>query len=251
MKKTVFMAILFLILSSCSSTQESIELGHRANPEKTGPGTLTIKSTVYQIVDRQHKVNKGYGLYSYLVLRGPTEKSVLVLEEFFKTTINSDEREIKIENLNAIIIPVTDAVQVQKAIKHARTMPNATAKAIAYKFYDYGYAEWLYSAVCQIENTETVKKACGNLTDRGPYLFTTTKPIINESPTNQKLLVVSFTDTHLGAIPEVIAAYKRQISRQDFTDRKALDTWRLDALNILLSSADLVPLVKKAFAGEF
>lgn len=252
MKKIASLITMFLLLTGCGSIQKNGDLGHRREVEIATSGRQVIKSSVYQTINRENTEEKGYGLYSYLLLRRGTEKNVLVLEELFKTTTSTEEREIKPENLNLVVIPVKDTVQIEDVMENARMNPKATAKEIARELYDYGYAEWLYSTVCQqVDSAIAVKEACGDVADGGPYLFTTTEPLRNDIPTGQKVLVVNFSKTHPGAIPEVLAAYKRQITRQDFADRAELDNWRLDVLNMLLSSADLVPLVKKAFAGDF
>jgi hypothetical protein len=247
---TVILSFTLLLIVGCTTDGSKPDLESRGTNGSTDNGTK-IKSSVYQAFDKASDQPENFGLYSYLLLRGPTQNSYKVLVELFETTLSKDESIIKTENLNLILIPVRQESEVQKVLKNARTLPTATAKAIVHKFYDYGYSEWLYSIICQQGMKIEKQEACGEITDKGPLIVTVTKPITQKSIAGQRMLIVNLSKTHPSAIAEVLAAYKRQVTKMDFADRSEVDSWRLTLLNKLLSAADLAPQIKKAMAGEF
>jgi len=250
MRINIMLSFVLLLMAGCTIDGNAPDLEPRGANGTSGNGD-GIKSSVYQVFDQKSKQPESYGLYSYLLLRGPTQNSIEILNELFKTTLSKDESIIQTENLNLILIPVSMESEVQKVLKNARTLPAATAKAITYNFYDYGYSEWLYSITCQQNTISVNQEACGEITDKGPLIITVTKPITKQSTVVQNMLIVNLSKTHPSAIPEVLAAYKRQVTKKDFADRSEVDSWRLIVLNKLLSAADLAPQIKKVMAGEF
>lgn len=59
---------------------------------------------------------------------------------------------------------------------------------------------------------------------------------------------MDLSDVHERAFPEIIAAFRAQVKREDIGDRAKIDTLRLKLLSIVLTAADFVAPVQKATA---
>ena len=61
-------------------------------------------------------------------------------------------------------------------------------------------------------------------------------------------LFIDLSDVHERAFPEIIAAFKAQVKREDISDRAKIDTLRLKLQSIALTAADWLVPVQKATA---
>jgi hypothetical protein len=219
-------------------------------PTKGLPGLAgpEVRDSVYQPMDRASPPPAGYGLYTVLLARSPDRVTLRLLSELFTTTGSAAESAIPHANLNLITIPVKKASEATRMLASARNQPDAAASALMLQHYDFGEAALLMASVCQSEHGRKVSKACGSPLPDGPLLVTGVRPLQGLSASDQRLLVVNLGNTPPDAVREVLAAYRRQILRSDFTGPGELDGWRLWVLDHVLDAANLLPVIRKAYA---
>lgn len=82
----------------------------------------------------------------------------------------------------------------------------------------------------------------------GTLLVTTQRPLDGAAAPGERLLIVNLSTTPMDAVPEVVATYRRQVMRRDFDRRDELDGWRLQALSHLITAAQLLPGISRAYA---
>ncbi len=212
-------------------------------------GAIAVRDSVYLAVDRRGAPPKGYGLYSVLLARTADRNTLQVLSELFKTTGGAGEAALARENLNLITLPAKNATEAARLLAAARSQPGETAGAFLQKHYDHGQAALLMAGVCQPARGAAVMRACGGPSPEGPLLVSSVRPLDGSVAAGEPLLIVNLSTTPPEALREVLAAYRRQIQRADFSDRTELDSWRLLALNHVLDAARLLPGISKAYAA--
>ncbi|MDO9094109.1 MAG: hypothetical protein Q8R98_10920 [Rubrivivax sp.] len=207
-----------------------------------------VRDSVYRVIDRRSPPPAGYGLYTVVLVRSANRPSVQLLSELFATTSHAADAAMARQNLNLMTIPVKNAAEATPELATARQAPLPHASMVLNRFYDYGQAALLMASICRPERGEAVMKACGSVLPDGPLLVTALRPV-DASSVSQRLLVVNLGSAAPGAMPEVLAAYKRQLLRKDFADRAEIDGWRLVVLNGALNAAQLLPGISKAYAA--
>jgi hypothetical protein len=217
--------------------------------QPTEPARPEIRDSVYLPVDRTAPPPAGYGLYTVLVTRSANRNTARVLSILFNTSDSAGQAAIARQNLNLIVIPVKNVSPAAQVLAAARGQPDTTADEVMRKFYDFGAAAKMLASVCRPDRGAAVMKACGSQEPTGPLLVTTTqRPLSGIVAPNERMLIVNLSSTQPEAVPEVVAAYRRQILREDFNDQPAVEGWRLAALNTLLEAAHLLPGISKAYA---
>jgi hypothetical protein len=248
--RTAYAALLALVLVACETTAPTPGPTSRDPPTKGFPTTPNVRESVYMPVDRTVAPPAGYGLYTVVLTRTADRKTMRVLSELFTSTGSADAAAIARENLNLITIPVKSTTEAANALSSARNEPDAAATTVMQKLYDFDQAALLMSSVCRRDLGAAVMKVCGSASPDGPLLVTTLRPLDGLAAPSQRLLIVNLSTTPPEAVREVMAAYRRQILREDFADRTEMDGWRLRVLNHVLDAAQLLPGISKAYAGS-
>ncbi len=225
-------------------------VGADENPTKGFPSGQEVRDSVWLPVDRAGRPPAGYGLYTVLLSRSADRVTVKVLSELFTSTGSAAESAIRHENLNLITIPVKKAAEASRMLAGAHRQADVMATELMAAQYDFGEAALLMASVCQSAQTKKVLKACGSPLPDGPLLVTGLRPLDGKSAPDQRLLVVNLGATPPDAVREVLAAYRRQILRSDFTGPGELDSWRLWVLDHVLDAANLLPVIRKAYTAS-
>ena len=240
-----------LLLSAC----ELINPASRAAPGDDGPTKGLevgpgVRDSVYLPVDRASVPPPGYALYTVLLARKSDKVTLRMLSELFASTDGAGESALPRQNLNLIMLPVKKVGEAARLLSTARSQPDVTAATLMQKDYDFGQAALLMASLCQPMRGADVVKACGSQIPEGPLLVTSLKPLgeLTAAP-GERLLVVNLSRTQPDAAREVLAAYRRQILRAEFTHPVPLDWWRLWVLNHLLDAANLLPEIRKAYTA--
>ena len=210
----------------------------------------TVRDSVWLPVDRAARPPAGYGLYTVLLARSADRVTVKLLSELFTSTGSAAESAMPRENLNLITIPVKKAADATRMLAAARNQPDQMATALMATQYDFGEAALLMASVCESAQTRKISKACGSPLPDGPLLVTGLRPLDGKSAPDQQLLVVNLSETPPDAVREVLAAYRRQILRSDFSGPGELDSWRLWVLDHVLEAANLLPVIRKAYTTD-
>ncbi len=223
--------------------------GTDENPTKGFPTPGSeVRDSVWLPVDRAGKAPPGYGLYTVLLARSADRVTMKVLSELFTSTGSAAESAMRHENLNLITIPVKKAADATRMLDAAHHQSDAMAVELMANHYDFGEAALLMASVCQSTQTKKILKACGSPVPDGPLLVTGLRPLDGKSAPDQRLLVVNLGAAPPDAVREILAAYRRQILRSDFNGPGELDSWRLWVLDHVLDAANLLPVIRKAYA---
>jgi hypothetical protein len=207
----------------------------------------SILLSVYGFFDQQGTEEKGYGLYTYVLLtrgRGTDGRNAAFLRELLAGTRRTkDELAAVRHQLNIFYIPVQNRIQ---ALVIARSSVEAAAAIAAPGIYDYEKAEELLFRLC-MEARSSSPKLCASAWS-GPYLLSLPERVSASASLSPTRLLVDLSDIHQRAFGEFIRALKEQVMRPDFTDRQKIDTVRLALLDITLKTADWVNPIKEGIA---
>jgi hypothetical protein len=222
-----------------------------------------------------------YGLYSYVILIKNTDnddRSGKFLGHVYRSFLSTEDTAVPHARTNIFYIPSNKINKCLNTKELAKSQEQLTrdfekrTKSLEQLNHDLEklYSEKLmlllggyYAKNCYnyiISNkilndnicsspTEEIKAVCDGDLSRGPYIFTYAKPASNISRVLPPFLFMDLSDVHERAFPEIIAAFKAQVKRKDFSDRAKIDTLRLRVLSIALTAADWLVPVQKAMAN--
>lgn len=244
--RAMWAALLALALGACTLSSPPPPPPPVQPPTKGFPSD--VRESVYLPVERSTAAPPRYGLYTVILTRATNRNTAKLLSELFKTTGSAGEAAIARENLNLIMIPVNSASNASRALASARNEPDNAAATVMQRYYDFGQAALLLSRVCRPERGADVMRVCGSATPDGPLLVTSQHPLDGAVAPDERLLIVNLSMTPMEAVPEVVATYRKQVLRRDFDRRDELDGWRLQALSQLITVAQMLPGISKAYA---
>lgn len=220
-------------------------------PVKGLPSDSFVQDNVYLPIDRTGHAPSGYALYTVVLARSADPVTTRLLTELLRVTGGAAGSPIPRANLNLITLPVNKAGEAARLLLDARNKPAAVAADLMRTQYDFGEAELLMASVCHSADAK-IARACGSPLPTGPLLVTALKPLDGHAPPEPRLLVVNLGSTPPDAVPEVLKVYLRQIVTPDrkWDDPGAIDGWRLRLLDGMLEAANILPLIRKAYAAD-
>ena len=183
-----------------------------------------------------------YGLYSYVLFPAHSSRAELFLKDLFRSTPHIIHDLIDFRNLNVMYLPTrTDKNASLMSMTSNGTIPHVGP--FATQFYNYALARKILAQICAAPRGET-RRVCATDLSRGPYVFTHARPASSVSPVPLPFLFLDMSHVNVRAFGEFIASYKAQVKRSDYTDRVRVDTLHLRLLNIVLTAADWIDLVR-------
>jgi hypothetical protein len=212
-----------------------------------------ILETGYSLLKYLGGEEPGYGLYSYAILVNNDDRSAKFLGHVFgdgRGTIPPvEETAAPRSRTNIFYIPMINVTSDESLKELYRKKDDRSGFIAAYakKFYDYKMSRALLDHLCD-SPAEEISAACEGDLSRGPYIFAYAKPASKVTPVPPPFLFMDLSDVHERAFPEIIAAFKAQVKREDISDRAKIDTLRLKVLSIALTAADWLVPVQKALA---
>jgi hypothetical protein len=236
------------LLAGCMASSLRDDRPVVLTPRLRGPLGLVVDSVLLPTA-RREVPGDVYGLYTVLLARTADKRSQRVLAELLSSTVPAAEAALPAAQLNVITVPVKDGEAARRLTLNARAKPDERAQELLVAHYDFGQAALLATRLCRPDSGTAVMKACGSALPDGPLLVTSARPLGPNGWADQRLLVVNLGTTAPEAVPEVLAAYRRQVQQRDFAQRSELDSFRLSALNALLDAARLLPGLSKALTG--
>jgi hypothetical protein len=212
---------------------------------------LSVLETGYSFLKVIGGEKLGYGLYSYAILVNDSDRSAKFLSDVFGVGFNAippvEETAAPPSQKNTLYIPLkrNKAKEWSDGLK----LGNEASLRAAYakNFYDYKLSRALLDHLCD-SPAEDIRTACEGDLSRGPFIFAYAKPASKLSPVPPPFLFMDLSDVHERAFPEIIAAFKAQVKREDISDGERIHTLRLTLLNIALTAADWLVPVQKAVA---
>jgi hypothetical protein len=179
--------------------------------------------------------HQGYGLYTYMLIPFESRRGERLLEHLFATTGSRKTSELSPERLNLMLLPAKREHLMELLFgEDPPALSWFTSKA-----YDYALARDVLASICAKPAPE-IQGVCRGDLARGPYLFTYGEPASDLLPVPPPYLFVDLSGTHEAAFAEVLASYKAQVKKPDYTRIGWLEALRLDVLNYLLKAGDLV-----------
>lgn len=205
-----------------------------------GDNPKIIFDTVYAYLAAIGGETSGYGLYSYVLFAGNDTRSKAFLKELFRASTTARDAKIAKLNLNVVYLPTNK--KWNSAIDANNPEP-ATFLASAYNF---PLAKLVLAQFCTDPPSE-IRAMCSSDLSKGPYVFTYTKPVTNLSNIPPPFLVLDLSGIDEDAFAEFVAAYKQQVKRENYSDREALDTFRLTLIKIAVPASKIADKsIKKA-----
>lgn len=213
---------------------------------------VKILETGYSLLKGIGGEELGYGLYSYAILVNNNDRSAKFLDKVLKAIPAVEGTGTQSFQTNIFYIPLKatqDRLPLNFAgVKYELIMTYYTSgDDYAKYFYDYNMSRTLLSHLCDSPAQE-IKSVCEGDLSRGPYIFAYAKPASNVTPVPPPFLFMELSDVHERAFPEIIAAFKAQVKREDISDGARINTLRLKVLSITLTAADWLTPVQKALA---
>ena len=208
-----------------------------------------ILETGYFLLDDIGREEPGYGLYSYALVVNHGDRSAKFLSEVFSAIPPVEGLATQHSQINLLSIPLkkNKAEELRDMLDTNDSYLVDSSAAFAQDFYDYKLARTVLDHICD-PPAEGVKVVCEGDLSRGPYIFTYAQPASKLDPVPPPFLFMDLSDVNERAFPEIIAAFKAQVKREDINDQAKIDTLRLKVLSIVLAAADWQVPAQKAIA---
>jgi hypothetical protein len=204
-----------------------------------------ILDTGYERLREVGGEQKGYGLYSYVLIPAASQASAALLNEIFEVIPDIRSTGASPSQLNILYIPF----RYGKDADFARAQATRSNLSIIYldAFYDYQMARAILNNLCNPPAAKIVE-LCQSDLSRGPFIFTYAEPASKLAPIEPPYLLVDLREVHPRAFPEFVSAFQAQVKSEDVTGGARLHTLRLKILNMVLTAADWTTPVQKAVA---
>jgi hypothetical protein len=204
-----------------------------------------ILETGYARLGSVGEEKSGYGLYSYVLITSPSNKSVALLNEIFKVVPNVQNAGALPKNINILYIPFLK--EKENEFADAARSGNTLGARYAESFYNFQMARTILDHLCN-PPADVLSQLCAGDLSRGPFIFTYEKPASTFQPVQAPYLFVDLRDVHEHAFAEFVSAYQQQVKSEDVNSGERLNTLRLKFLNLALNAADFVKPVPEALA---
>jgi hypothetical protein len=214
-------------------------------PQAGIAGANRILDTGYERLREVGGEQKGYGLYSYVLIPAASPASAALLNEIFKVIPHIRSTGALPLQLNILHIPFQNG----KDADFAKARATSSTVGVTYldAFYDYPMARAILNNLCNPPATKIVK-LCHSDLSRGPFIFTYAEPASKLAPVAPPYLLVDLREVHPRAFAEFVSAFQAQVKSEDVNGGARLNTLRLKILNIVLTAADWTAPVPKAVA---
>src|SRR5262245_2113938 len=208
-------------------------------------GANRILDTGYERLREVGGEQKGYGLYSYVLIPAASPASAALLNEIFKVIPHIRSTGALPLQLNILHIPFQNG----KDADFAKARATSSTVGVTYldAFYDYPMARAILNNLCNPPATKIVR-LCRSDLSRGPFIFTYAEPASKLAPVAPPYLLVDLREVHPRAFAEFVSAFQAQVKSEDVNGGARLNTLRLKILNIVLTAADWTAPVPKAVA---
>lgn len=211
---------------------------------------LSILGTGYKALTKLGGEESGYGLYSYAIAPGRTERNAAFLRDILTVVAPVENTGPEKSKINILYIPVRPDKEKQfddlKTTIFGKNVDGA--KVDAASFYHQSMAINLLHRICASATGE-VSELCRSDISQGPFLFTYAKPVTALNSVPPPYLIVDLRPVHERAFPVFISKFMEQVKSPDFADGKRIHSFKLRLLSIVLTAADWIEPVEKAVAG--
>jgi DNA-binding beta-propeller fold protein YncE len=209
---------------------------------------IKILNTGYARLSTLGGEDSRYGLYSYAILPLDSSRAAAFMAEIFTSTLPIGGMYANHNQLNILYIPLQKSKQTGfNAAISAPTDNKKLGSDYSKSFYDYQIATAILNHICSAP-PPSMTRLCDSDLSRGPFIFTYAAPASRLESVPPPYLFVDLSDIHEKAFPEFISAFREQVKREDISDGRRIDTFRLRLLQIILTASDWLPGVQKAIA---
>jgi hypothetical protein len=170
-----------------------------------------------------------YGLYSYAIIVNKSARSLKFINDIRDSTQLVETIDVPRPQINILYISVSK----QFALKSEFTKS------------DYGFqvARILLDKICS-DPPDQLRDICVSDLSGGPYVVTYAKPIGSLTKIPPPLLFVDMSDINQRAFSTLLACYKTQVKRDDFSDMAKINTLKNRILSVILTAADWTAPIK-------
>lgn len=222
------------------------------NPSKLINPSKAIEISVYDYLNARGSEAPGYGLYSYVILRNQSKRSVALLKQIFRKVRNVATVSEQASKTNIIYVPSTRKKASKELVNSYENEANiwkfisSSSKNIA--SYNFEISKQLIDAICDKPLNE-VNSLCLGDKNSGPYLITYASKIGNMRPLPPPFLLVDLTQVDESAFDTLVSCYLDQVQADKFDDRSKIDTFRNKLLTLILRSASSLEPISAALLG--
>ena len=175
----------------------------------------------------------GYGLYTYVLLRGRTDRDSHFLKDIVATAPSAAGVAPPLRaQIDLMLIPANScpAGTATSATNCAAPEPEIIPGNLKAS-YNFEESNAILEELCT-NPPEQVVKFCREPFGEGPFLFTYALPVSKMNSIPPPFLFFDFTDQDEAGFPDYIDAYEAVLKSDDFTDDSKLKTLRLRILDI-------------------
>ncbi len=183
-----------------------------------------IVETGYQFLFEARPEKPDYGLYSYLILadRSPI-RAASIIDEILNATPSADALSVEPQRLNVLYLPAKSDFDPRDRFHESD--------------YNYDLARRLLDKIC-LDPPAKLKELCLGDLSRGPYIFTYAKAAGGLARLPPPLLVVDMSGLNEHGFKTMLACYKAQVKRDDFSDEAKIENFSNGLLSVILVAAD-------------
>jgi hypothetical protein len=230
-----------------------------SNPAPTASGSSNPAAAKPAVVDTAYaplyKLGgeaPGYGLYSYVIFRGPGDRE----RRLIKTILHSTPDRPGLQSLtdaqiNLLFVPTNSSAAAPGNNLPVDSRVGCLGKLLAdLSAYDFDFARSLLDRLCA-QPAEGMASFCSSGYGKGPFLFTYVHPVsgLGNLSLPPPFLFVDLSTVEPAAFAEYVDAYKAQVKSEDISDRSKIDTIRLRVLKVITAAASLLNPIDTAMAN--
>jgi hypothetical protein len=206
-----------------------------------------VRDTAFDFLYAIGSEQDRYGLYSYVILPAPSPRALALLSEIFKSTPSVGSLSTPREEINILYFPT------KSGSKGKFRLDTGAARVALQDYldhhYDYGLARsMLGRIVCGAPKGPDLVELCGEDFGAGPLILTYHTKISGLAALPPPYLVLDLRNVRPEGFGEFLAAYYSQVKREDYSDRRQLDTFRLKLLNVAQTFMQWINPVEEAAA---
>jgi hypothetical protein len=222
------------------------EPGARASER---PAESRIQDTAYAPLYEFGKEAPGYGLYSYVIVLGSSDREVALIKTILQSTPAAAGLSWRHDQINLLLFPAKKIAAAGCGALPAGSPANCDQAALPSlaREYDHDAARKLLYQICG-NRPEAMASFCDSAFGQGPFLLTYMRPASALDTIPPPFLFVDLSSVQQGAFAEYVAAYKAQVKSEDVSDRSKIDTMRLKVLNLILAGTGLINPIETAVA---
>jgi hypothetical protein len=219
------------------------------NKTLSPPSEWFIEDTAYAPIYKPGGETSGYGLYSYVILLGSSDRDEAFLKSILNSTPPASGLAWSRSQINLLLLPTKQFNRTKCDLVYFGLRDDCMNEIISdVKNYDSSFARTFLYKICS-KPGNTMAEFCRSSFGKGPFLLTYFSPSSTLEKISPPYLFIDLSTVDQGAFSEYIKAYKDQVKSEDVSDGSKINTLRLRILSLILSATGIINPVQKAIAA--